>query len=174
LSANKIKGHDSQAHVGLQKVREQIEYETKMHIMRNLFKFTPKDIFTYYNPVILKKKAKKFHANYALLYYSTKTIKKISKEAKRKKIIADYIHTLELDYKHAKTYNKMGKIKFKSGKYKEAIKYYNKAIKLAPMMVDGYDNRANAKLKLKQYKAAGKDFKKAKELEEKQKEISVK
>jgi tetratricopeptide (TPR) repeat protein len=171
--AIKIDRHNIHARIGLRRVKQQKKHEMNELIMRKLFSSIPKNIFDYYNPSIIVFKKSLILKNHASLYYNTKLMKKVMKEARRKKIIDSYIHTLELDYKHAKTYNDMGNSKMISKHYTEAIKDYDKAVKLAPMEIHGYKNRGNARLKLGDYEEARKDFIKAKELAEEQKKSEI-
>lgn len=185
--AMKLTQKNSQAHIGINKVRDQVDFEATKGIREKLkqanLKLISDKVALYYKSGITRKRSimplktikKDKRKYYASLYYSKDMQKfmpkKRTKKEKCEKIIADYIRSLEADYKHARAYNEIGIIKFDSGHSKEANKYFNKAIKLAPMMVDGYHNRGNAKFDLGDYMGARKDFLKAKELAEEQKKI---
>ncbi len=183
--AMKLRRNNQQALIGINKVKDRMDFiATKWmreKLNRDNIKLISSKVALYYKSGIpekrsimpvktIKKDAKKAHAS---LYYSKDMQKfkprKLTKKERREKIIADYIRSLEADYKHAKVYNEIGLIKFDSGHSKEANKYFNKAIKLAPMMADGYHNRGNAKFDSGDYMGARKDFLKAKELAERQK-----
>jgi len=53
------------------------------------------------------------------------------------------------------------------GKFKEAIKYYDKAIDLDPKIAKNYNNRGEAKMQLKDFEGALNDYNKAIELKPK-------
>ena len=72
-----------------------------------------------------------------------------------------------LDHKSAGAYYKHGNVKFDLKQYGDAIKDYDKAIRLAPKDACYYRARGDAKYKLDQYKEAIKDYNKAIELDSK-------
>lgn len=183
--AMRLRRNNKQALIGINKVKDRMDFEATKWMRKKLkqdnIKLISDKTAVYYKSGIPEKKSimpaktikKDDKKDYASLYYSKDMQKfkpkKLTKAEKREKIIADYIRSLEADYKHAKIYNEIGMIKFDSGHSKEAVKYFNKAIRLAPMMADGYHNRGNVKFDSGDYMGARKDFLKAKQLAEKQK-----
>ena len=167
------------ARSGLIRVEEQRYFDLHKYMIFKLrqenVKLISNKVAVFYKLGILKRKTTYYNIDYASLYYAKKKtkVKKMTKAARREKIIADYIKSLEVAYKKARDYNKSGDIKFKAKQYKEAVKDYSKAIEAAPQMCAGYDKRAEARLKLGLYKKAKEDFKKAKELEEIEKKKST-
>ena len=181
--AMRLRRNNQEALNGINKVKDRMDFIATKWMREKLqqtdIKLISDKAAVYYNPGIPKKKSlmpvktKAKKKSYASLYFGKDMQKfkprKLTVAEKREKIIADYIRSLEADYKRAGVYNEIGLIKFDSGRNKEAGKYFNKAIKLAPMMPDGYHNRGNVRFDLGDYMGARKDFLKAKELAERQK-----
>lgn len=184
--AMNLRRNNQQALAGINKVKDRMDFIATKWMRKELqqdnIKLISDKVAVYYNSGIPKKKSlmpaktisKDNKDDYASLYFGKDMQKfkprKLTIAEKREKIIADYIRSLEADYKHAGVYNEIGLIKFNSGRIKEAGKYFNKAIKLAPMMPDGYHNRGNVKFDRGDYMGARKDFLKAKELAERDKD----
>jgi tetratricopeptide (TPR) repeat protein len=178
--AAKLRWPNDLAFKGIDMVYEQMAYDATERV-RELLKQDNISIISvkvepFYNsgiPVkktLVIKKTVKPHKkdNYASLYHSKGKQKFkpriLSKEEKRKKIIDEYIKSLDLAYNKAAKYNETGDINFNFGKYKEAIKNYDKAIHLAPRMVEGYQKRGNAFFESGRFKEARKDFMRARKL----------
>jgi len=178
--AARLKWPNDLAFKGIDMVYKQIAYDATEKVRELLkqdnIKLISVKIEPFYNAgipvkrtlVIKKKTVPHDKDNYASLYHSKGRQKFkpkiLTREEKRKKIIDEYIKSLDLAYEKAAKYNETGDINFDLGKYKEAIANYDKAVHLAPRMVEGYQKRGNAFFEAGKFKEARKDFVRAKKL----------